>query len=105
MRRSAAHLARVALAGAPSEPAYVGFYGGDQWRRDGAYHQGTVWAWLAGPFIAAHLRVYKDPAAALRLLQPFEYHLGAAGLGAISEIFAGDAPFNPRGCISQAWTR
>lgn len=89
---------------APSEPAYHGFYGGDQARRDAAYHQGAVWGWLIGPFIEAHLRVYRDPEAARRLLAPLGDHLGAAGLGSISEIFDGDAPFAPRGCIAQAWS-
>jgi predicted glycogen debranching enzyme len=89
---------------APSDPAYVGFYGGDQSQRDSAYHQGTVWAWLIGPFVDAHLRVYGDPAAARRFLEPFGDHLSAAGLGTISEIFDGDAPFAPRGCIAQAWS-
>ena len=87
-----------------SDPAYVGSYGGDQSHRDGAYHQGTVWAWLIGPFVDAHLRVYEDPAAARRILEPFADHLGAAGLGSTSEIFDADAPFVPRGCIAQAWS-
>jgi glycogen debranching enzyme len=89
---------------APNDPAYVGFYGGDQTHRDGAYHQGTVWAWLIGPFIDAHLRVYDDPAAARRILEPFGDHLAAAGLGTVSEIFDGDPPFTPRGCVAQAWS-
>ena len=89
---------------APGDSAYAGIYTGDQSHRDGAYHQGTVWAWLIGPFIAAHLRVHHDPAAAMRLLEPFADHLHAAGLGSISEIFDGDAPFEPRGCIAQAWS-
>jgi predicted glycogen debranching enzyme len=89
---------------APSEPGYQGFYGGDQRHRDGAYHQGSVWAWLLGPFVEAHLRVHRDPEAARRLIAPLGDHLGAAGLGSISEIFDGDAPFTPRGCIAQAWS-
>lgn len=89
---------------APGEAAYVGSYGGDQVHRDGAYHQGTVWAWLIGPFVDAHLRVYDDPVAARRLLDPFGDHLRAAGMGTISEIFDGDEPFAPRGCIAQAWS-
>lgn len=89
---------------APTDAAYQGHYGGDQAQRDGAYHQGTVWAWLIGPYVSAHLRVKADPAAALRLLTPFGDHLTAAGLGSISEIFDGDAPFTPRGCIAQAWS-
>ncbi len=89
---------------APTDPAYQGFYGGDQFHRDSAYHQGTVWAWLIGPFVAAHLRAYQDTAAALRFLEPMADHLTAAGLGTISEIFDGDAPFEPKGCIAQAWS-
>ncbi|MDC0684984.1 amylo-alpha-1,6-glucosidase [Sorangium sp. wiwo2] len=89
---------------APSEPAYQGVCVGDQERRDASYHQGTVWAWLIGPFIEAHLRVYRDPDAARRLLAPMGDHINAAGLGSISEIFDGDAPFVPRGCIAQAWS-
>ncbi len=89
---------------APSEPGYQGFYGGDQAHRDGAYHQGTVWAWLIGPFVDAHLRVHGDPAGARRFLEPFADHLSAAGLGTVSEIFDGDAPFDPKGCIAQAWS-
>jgi len=89
---------------ARSAPGYQGFYGGDQSHRDGAYHQGTVWAWLIGPYLNAHLRVYQDPAAARRLLDSFADHLRGAGLGSVSEIFDGDAPFTPRGCIAQAWS-
>lgn len=89
---------------AKTDPAYQGFYGGDQFHRDSAYHQGTVWGWLIGPFIDAHLRVYQDPTAALRFLEPMADHLTADGLGTISEIFDGDAPFDPKGCIAQAWS-
>ncbi len=88
----------------PDHPAYVGRYGGDGGTRDAAYHQGTVWGWLLGPFALAHLRVYRDPATARGFLEPMADHLGAAGLGSCSEIFDGDAPFAPRGCIAQAWT-
>ena len=72
--------------------------------RDGAYHQGTVWGWLVGPLVAAHLRVHGDPEAAMSLLAPFGDHLVAVGLGTVSEIFDGDAPFAPQGCIAQAWS-
>jgi glycogen debranching enzyme len=89
---------------APDDAAYQGFYGGDQYHRDGAYHQGTVWAWLIGPFIDAHLRVYRNPETVRRLLEPLANHLLAAGLGTVSEIFDGDPPFMPRGCIAQAWS-
>jgi predicted glycogen debranching enzyme len=92
----------------PGHPGYQGLYGGDQKQRDAAYHQGTVWAWLIGPFVDAYLRAYgreADTLAAARsLLAPFEHHLSDAGLGSISEIFDGDAPFIPVGCIAQAWS-
>ena len=88
---------------APNHPSYVGRYGGDQRQRDGAYHQGTVWSWLIGPFVSAHLRVYRDPATARSFLEPFFQHLDDHGVGSISEIFDGDPPFTPRGCIAQAW--
>ncbi len=85
-------------------PHYQGHYGGDQLHRDSAYHQGTVWGWLLGHFVLAHLRVYKDPRKAKEFLEPISHQLFANGLGSISEIFDGDAPFTPRGCIAQAWT-
>jgi glycogen debranching enzyme len=89
---------------APHDPRYCGHYGGDRKLRDGAYHQGTVWGWLIGPFIHAFLRVTGDARQALSYLAPFENHLRIHGLGTASEIFDGDAPFTPRGCFAQAWT-
>jgi predicted glycogen debranching enzyme len=89
---------------APGEAGYQGHYGGDQRSRDGAYHQGTVWGWLLGPFALAHHRVYGDRAAALRYLEPLGSHISAVGLGTLSEIFDGDPPHSARGCIAQAWT-
>ena len=89
---------------APSEPAYQGHYGGDQRSRDSAYHQGTVWGWLLGPFALAHFRVYNDRFAAFRYLEPLGSHITALGLGTLPEIFDGDPPHGPRGCIAQAWT-
>ncbi|MEH2235775.1 amylo-alpha-1,6-glucosidase [Nostoc sp.] len=89
---------------APEHPRYQGKYGGNQYQRDGAYHQGTVWGWLLGPFVLAHLRVYKNPEQARQFLEPMANHLTAHGLGSLSEIFDGDAPMTPRGCIAQAWT-
>jgi predicted glycogen debranching enzyme len=86
------------------DPNYCGSYGGPQAQRDNAYHQGTVWPWLLGPFVVAHLRVYQDPARAFAFLEPMEQHLAAAGLGSISEIFDGDAPFIARGTFAQAWS-
>jgi len=88
----------------PDEPGYVGRYGGDQRQRDGSYHQGTVWGWLVGPFVEAHLRVYGDEVEARSFLGPLVRHLSDHGLGSISEIFDGDAPFSPRGCPAQAWS-
>jgi predicted glycogen debranching enzyme len=89
---------------APDDPQYKGRYGGTPLERDGCYHQGTVWAWLLGPYVLAHLRVYGDPDQAMRILEPMADHLRVHGLGTISEIFDGDAPFHPRGCIAQAWS-
>ena len=85
-------------------PQYQGHYGGDRYERDSAYHQGTVWGWLIGAFALAHLRVYGDGDRSLSFLTPAIEHLTNAGLGSISEIFDGDAPFTPRGCIAQAWS-
>jgi predicted glycogen debranching enzyme len=89
---------------APGESGYTGHYGGGPRDRDAAYHQGTVWGWLLGPFALAHHRVYRDREAALRLLEPLGRQIYSSGLGTLSEIFDGDAPFTPRGCIAQAWT-
>jgi predicted glycogen debranching enzyme len=89
---------------APGEAGYTGRYGGSPRDRDAAYHQGTVWGWLLGPFALAHCRVYHDRQAALRFLEPLGRQIYASGLGTLSEIFDADAPFTPRGCIAQAWT-
>ena len=89
---------------APNHANYQGRYTGGPRERDGAYHQGTVWGWLLGPFVLAHLRVYGDPMRAAAFLEPIANHLRTYGLGSASEIFDGDAPFIPRGCIAQAWT-
>lgn len=88
----------------PDDKAFIGVYTGDRRKRDAAYHQGTVWAWLMGPFVSAHLRVYKDMAAARTYLTPLLQNLVDHGVGSVSEIFEGDAPFAPRGCIAQAWS-
>jgi glycogen debranching enzyme len=88
---------------APDDPAYIAHYGGDQHRRDGAYHQGTVWSWLIGPFVSAHLRAFGDRERARSFLEPLIHHLADHGVGSVSEIFDGDPPFTPRGCIAQAW--
>jgi predicted glycogen debranching enzyme len=90
---------------APGHPDFKGKYFGNLRSRDAAYHQGTVWAWLIGPFIDAWLKLNpEDRSGARRLLDGFAPHLGAAGIGTISEIFDAEAPFSPRGCIAQAWS-
>jgi predicted glycogen debranching enzyme len=90
---------------APGEPDYKPRYFGDLRARDAAYHQGTVWAWLIGPFIDAWLKVYPDDrATSRRFLDGFEPHLAEAGIGSISEVFDAEPPFTPRGCIAQAWS-
>jgi predicted glycogen debranching enzyme len=90
---------------APGEPDYKPRYYGDLRSRDAAYHQGTVWAWLIGPFVDAWLKVHPgEKAAARKFLAGFERELGEACVGSISEVFDADAPFLPRGCIAQAWS-
>jgi predicted glycogen debranching enzyme len=89
---------------ASKDAQYRGKYGGNVRQRDGAYHQGTVWAWLIGHFVQAHLKVYQNPTIAKTFLAPMEQHLEAAGIGSISEIFDGDIPIEPKGSIAQAWS-
>lgn len=92
----------------PLDSRYVPVYGGDQAARDGAYHQGTVWPWLLGAFITAFVRVHGSTTTAREqarsFVEGFPAHLSDAGLGSISEIFDGDPPHHPRGCIAQAWS-
>lgn len=92
----------------PRDPNYQGRYEGDQRTRDAAYHQGTVWPWLLGPFLTAYLKVHgRDQEVRRRandFLDPLRNHLWQAGLGQISEIFDGDIPHCPAGCIAQAWS-
>ena len=90
---------------AAGHPDYQARYFGDLRARDAAYHQGTVWAWLIGPFIDAWLRVFPDDFAGARnCLNAFGDHLGESCIGTICEIFDAEPPFTPRGCISQAWS-
>ena len=89
---------------ASNEPGYIPYYRGNREQRDGAYHQGTVWAWLIGPFIDAHYRVYKHAGKTLSFLEPFRPHLGAACVGQVSEIFDAGPPFTACGCFAQAWS-
>jgi predicted glycogen debranching enzyme len=92
----------------PNSPAYRPRYQGSPLARDSAYHQGTVWAWLLGPFITAYVKVNGGAAQARRraeqMLSGVRAHLSQAGLGQISEIFDADAPHLPRGCFAQAWS-
>jgi predicted glycogen debranching enzyme len=90
---------------APDDPDFRPRYFGDLRARDAAYHQGTVWAWLAGPFVDAWLKVYPDDLAGTRAaLEGFIPHLDDACIGSISEVFDAEAPFTPRGCMAQAWS-
>ena len=88
----------------PEHPDYVPTYGGNPLQRDGAYHQGTVWGWLIGHFLQAHLKVYEDPETCRSFLEPMAQHLTGGCVGNLSEIFDGDAPFVARGAFAQAWT-
>jgi glycogen debranching enzyme len=88
----------------PRHPAYRGSYGGDATARDGVYHQGPVWGWLIGSFIAAHLGTGGSVEVARLRLEALGAQIGTQGLGTVNEIFEGDAPFEPRGCIAQAWS-
>jgi predicted glycogen debranching enzyme len=88
---------------APSEPGYVARYGGSPSERDAAYHQGTVWSWLLGPFALAHWRVYRDAAAARSWLDGIAAHLRQSCVGQVGEIFGGAPPHRAEGCFAQAW--
>lgn len=92
----------------PLDKDYIGSYCGNVYARDRAYHQGTVWAWLIGPYISACAKAYagnKDVLQSIKeLFFPFYEHLFISGVGTVSEIFDGDPPHTPRGCISQAWS-
>ncbi|HEX5226270.1 MAG TPA: amylo-alpha-1,6-glucosidase [Bryobacteraceae bacterium] len=97
----------------PRDPNYRGRFEGDSRSRDGAYHQGTVWPWLLGPFLTAYVKVHGRTSPerqrearnrANRFLDPLRAHLLQAGLGQISEVFDGDYPHRPGGCFAQAWS-
>lgn len=90
----------------PDDPRYVATYHGNQSQRDHAYHQGTVWSWLLGPFITAMVRFYGEDGRerANTIVENFSRHFSEAGIGTISEIFDADKPHKPRGCIAQAWS-
>jgi len=88
------------------DPRYIGSYVGDILRRDGAYHQGTAWSWLLGPFLEAGIKTYGEVfiCEALEIIDRFSVHLNEACIGSVSEIFDGDAPHHARGCVAQAWS-
>ena len=92
----------------PSSREYTGVYAGDNYKRDGAYHQGTVWTWPMGYFISALIKTggnnQKDREKVQMLIRPFWDHLHDACVGSISEIFDGNEPLVPRGCFAQAWS-
>lgn len=91
----------------PNDPNYIGRYEGGPRERDGAYHQGTVWPWLMGPYLTAYIRTFGKRAGrkfAAQWRSDFREHLTEACLGQVSEIFDGDAPHAPRGCVAQAWS-
>ena len=89
----------------PQDHNYYGIYQGDWRRRDASYHQGTVWSWLLGPYVDVMMRVSGDHAHRLsqKVIYNFGYHLEESCIGSVSEIFDGDAPHHPRGCVAQAW--
>ena len=92
----------------PGSMGYHGSYRGSQMARDLAYHNGTVWPWLLGHFTEALLRVTGNRKKVLQIIAPcweaLEKHLDESGLGSIAEVFSGNAPHDPEGCISQAWS-
>jgi predicted glycogen debranching enzyme len=89
----------------PKDPEYKPLYAGDLRSRDGAYHQGTVWAWLIGPFIDAWLKIHpSERHGARKFLEVFPVHLSDNGLGSISEVFDAREPHMAGGCIAQAWS-
>jgi glycogen debranching enzyme len=93
---------------AQTDPNYRGRYGGNQFERDGAYHQGTVWPWLMGPFITAYVKVNANSVAAREQagdwLASLKGHFLDGAVGQISEVFGGDPPCRPGGCVAQAWS-
>ncbi len=89
---------------APDHPDFKATYGGDRITRDGAYHQGTAWGWLIGPFVEAHYKVYGDKNKALSFLAPLADQLTEFGLGSLAEVYDGMPPHAPGGCIAQAWS-
>ncbi len=90
----------------PKNPLYQGRYEGDQATRDSAYHQGTVWPWLLGHYVEANFKLYGKAfiATAKEIASSFEEDITLYGIGSVSEVYDGDPPQQPNGCISQAWS-
>jgi len=92
----------------PADSHYVPHFRGDERSRDWAYHQGSVWPWLLGPFITAYVKVAEHPGPARQQatawLEPLWRHLHEAGLGHVSEVFDAEPPYMPGGCFAQAWS-
>lgn len=90
---------------APDDMHYVGVYGGDAFKRDSSYHEGTVWSWLLGPFVDAVMKIggKKAKSKAAMIIENFKYHLNEGCIGSVSEIMDADGDHHPRGCIAQAW--
>jgi predicted glycogen debranching enzyme len=89
----------------PDDPSYQRTYHGDRKTRDGAYHQGTVWPWLIGPFVDAWLKLHPgQKSEARKFLARFPDEMGRAGMGTLPEIYDAEEPHIPRGCIAQAWS-
>ncbi|CUI17441.1 glycogen debranching protein [Candidatus Protochlamydia naegleriophila] len=88
----------------PRDPDFKAYYDGDLWARDAAYHQGTVWPWLIGPFIDAWLKVYPQDKESCRFLDTLEKHIDENCIGTIGEIFDAADPYHARGCFAQAWS-
>ncbi|MFN6945796.1 MAG: amylo-alpha-1,6-glucosidase [Cytophagaceae bacterium] len=89
----------------PDDPQYKPLYSGDLLARDGAYHQGTVWSWLLGPYISSKVKLDGENGRShvLDLLKVFKSHLHEAGIGTVSEVFDGQYPYQAKGCVAQAW--
>ncbi len=89
---------------APGSSEYRPYFTGGPLERDSAYHQGTVWGWLIGPFVEAHYKVYGDKEKAIGFLQPLAAPIEDYGLGSLAEVYDATEPFKPGGCIAQAWS-
>ena len=89
----------------PDDIHYVGIYGGDSFKRDSSYHEGTVWSWLLGPYVDAILKTGGKSAKekALKVIEDFKYHLNEGCIGSVSEIMDAEGNHHPRGCVAQAW--